>query len=123
MRSGRPALAVLAVAVAVAAGCTSGTAGPDMAGVPTSAGIDVAATEMAFSPELVAVPAGPVTVRLVNDGTVRHDLRIEQVPFLVEANAGESSTGTVVLEPGRYELFCALPGHRDAGMTGFLEVR
>ena len=67
--------------------------------------------------------AGSVEVVLHNDGAVRHDLSIGQEPFIIEAAPGQTATGTVTLEQGSYELYCSLPGHRDGGMVGVLEVR
>jgi len=78
---------------------------------------------MSYEPDAIAVEAGDVEVVLHNDGTTLHDLRIEDQPFTIEAKAGETTTSHVTLEVGRYELFCSLPGHRDAGMTGVVEVR
>lgn len=104
------------------AGC-GGDDGVDLSDVETSPNIDVIGTEMAFDPELVAVEAGQVEVILRNEGQVLHDIRIEQQPFVVEADPGETATGTVQLEAGSYEFFCSIPGHREAGMEGFLEVR
>jgi uncharacterized cupredoxin-like copper-binding protein len=37
--------------------------------------------------------------------------------------AKETATKTLNLAPGRYELFCSLPGHKEAGMVGTLDVR
>lgn len=71
----------------------------------------------------IAVAAGDVDVVLHNDGTMLHDLRIDGRSFIVEAAGGETATGHLVLDEGRCLIFCSLPGHRDAGMEGLLEVR
>ena len=91
--------------------------------VPTSPALEVVGTEMAFTPSEIAVEAGEVTVTLRNEGAILHDLRIGTEPFIVEAKAGETVTRTLHLDPGRYELYCSLPGHSEGGMVGELEVR
>ncbi len=123
----RLAVPLVAVVLGLAAGsgCSSSSS-QDAQGLPggaVSPGIDVVATEMAYDPDSIAVAAGDVPVRMVNEGTVIHDLRIEGVPFLVEAEPGETETATVQLEPGTYQFYCSIPGHREAGMEGVLEVR
>jgi uncharacterized cupredoxin-like copper-binding protein len=54
---------------------------------------------------------------------VLHDLRITDQPFIIEAGAGSMATGQLALEAGSYAFYCSLPGHREAGMEGVLEVR
>ncbi len=114
---------VLAFAALGLAGCGGGEQTPDLSGLSISDSIDVVGTEMAFDPDRIAVEAGQIPVTLRNQGTVVHDFRVEQQPFLVEAQPGETATDTITLEPGTYEFFCSLPGHREAGMEGILEVR
>ena len=36
---------------------------------------------------------------------------------------GGTSTVTVTLKPGRYEFYCPVDGHKDAGMKGTLTVK
>jgi uncharacterized cupredoxin-like copper-binding protein len=60
---------------------------------------------------------------MTNDGSILHDLRIEDQPFILEAVAGETVSGEVDLDAGSYAFFCSIPGHREAGMEGVLEVR
>jgi uncharacterized cupredoxin-like copper-binding protein len=105
--------------------CGGGDDGPSLAAVDaaTSPALEVVATEMAYDPDEIAVDAGQVDVILHNEGNLLHDLRIGDEPFIVEAAAGQTATDQVVLEPGRYGIFCSLPGHREAGMEGVLEVR
>lgn len=120
------ALVPLAITLVVLlpAGCGGGD-GADLPPVegPTAPRLEVRASEMSFDPAAVAVAAGEVEVVLHNEGQMLHDLRIGEEPFIVEAGAGQSATGSVTLDPGRYEIYCSLPGHRDAGMEGVLEVR
>ncbi len=115
---------VLVMGLAALAGCSSsGESAQGLPGVAVSPGIDVVATEMAYDPSNIVVEAGEVPVRMVNEGTVIHDLRIEGLPFLLEAEPGATETATVDLEPGTYQFYCSIPGHREAGMEGVLEVR
>jgi plastocyanin len=117
-------VALVAAAALLASGCggDDDDALPPVDG-PTSPGLEVVATEMAFTPDAVAVEAGDVEVVLTNDGSILHDLRIEDQPFILEAVADETVSGEVALESGSYAFFCSIPGHREAGMEGVLEVR
>ncbi|MGQ0433402.1 MAG: cupredoxin domain-containing protein [Microthrixaceae bacterium] len=110
------------VIAALAAGCGD-TGGGKPLDVATSPRIEIVGTEMAFTPDTVAVLAGNVEVIFTNEGQVYHDLRIGEVPFIAEAASGERDEASVFLEPGTYELFCSIPGHSEAGMVGVLEVR
>lgn len=125
MRRTIGALSLALALLALGAGCGDDSPGADLPAVegPVSPRIEVTARDMAFEPDAIAVAAGQVEVVLHNDGSMLHDLRIEDHPFIIEAQAGETATSQVTLEPGRYQLFCSIPGHRDAGMTGVLEVR
>ncbi len=118
----RAAVALALVPVLVAA---CGDDGEELPAVDaeTSPRLEVSATEMAYDPDEVAVAAGTVEIVMHNDGTTLHDLRIADQPFIVEAGAGETGTAQVALEEGSYEFYCSLPGHREAGMEGVLEVR
>ena len=118
----------VAATAALAAGLVLAGCGGDDADLPavegpTSPALDVVATEMAYDPAAVAVAAGTVEVVLRNEGRILHDLRITDQPFIIEAGAGSTATGQVALEAGRYAFYCSLPGHREAGMEGVLEVR
>jgi len=68
------------------------------------------------------VPAGPVTFRLSNKGTITHGVYVRgdgvekgsrDIP------AGESASLTVTLKPGTYEVFCPMSdnSHKMAGMA------
>ena len=107
------------------ASCSSGSGIPAVNG-PTATQIELIATEMRYTPSSVAVAAGQVPVILHNKGLVIHDVRVEKetAPRLyLEAAPGQTSTTTWQVSKGRYRIFCALSGHRAAGMEGVLEVR
>ncbi|MDP8978487.1 MAG: plastocyanin/azurin family copper-binding protein [Actinomycetota bacterium] len=59
-------------------------------------------------------------------GSINHNVTFEGVNDgepAVEADGGETATGTVDLQPGTYTYFCSVPGHRAAGMEGTLVAR
>ncbi len=93
----------------------------------------VYAQEWSLWPSRTSVPAGPVSVELWNRGQDMHDLRIRRlnahghmtgaVRALAATKSGTISTGSWRLTPGRYELFCGMPGHLRKGMHTTLVVR
>ncbi len=114
-------LVVLAIGIA-----TRGTGGSDAA---TSA--EIVLEDLRFSPnQLIAKIGVPMTVRLTNRGTERHDLNFPSLhmPGLegVESILEPGETRTITLEfdePGTHTFICSLPGHAAAGMTGAVFVR
>jgi uncharacterized cupredoxin-like copper-binding protein len=119
-----PLCVVLAAAALVGCGSDDDESAdlPPVEG-PTSPRLEVTATEMMYDPSAVAVEAGEVEVVLHNEGGLLHDIRIGDEPIALEANPGDTATEQIPLEAGSYEFFCSLPGHREAGMEGVLEVR
>ena len=93
----------------------------------TQAAQNVVAKETEFKIALpkLAVHAGQVTFDVQNDGKIPHDLVVQgngvdaKTPLL---DAGQSKTLSVDLKPGTYDLFCSVPGHKEAGMDVKLTV-
>ncbi len=70
--------------------------------------------------ELTAA-AGDITIELVNDSGVPHNVEIEGDG--VSETITEGSTELIAsLEAGDYVFFCNIAGHRDGGMEGTLTV-
>lgn len=86
--------------------------------------VEVVATDFAYEPSTIAVKAGqPVNIRLVNKGAAIHDLVIPALGFHLDAGPGRSQIGGLrVAQPGEYEFYCSVPGHRERGMAGRLVV-
>jgi uncharacterized cupredoxin-like copper-binding protein len=87
--------------------------------------ITVAETEFKIELPSASLDAGAYVFELENKGKVGHDLEIEggaveeKTPVI---GPGETAKLEVNLEPGDYELYCTVPGHRDAGMETELSV-
>ena len=87
--------------------------------------------DLRFTPNRLDAKVGvPLTVRLTNAGTERHDLNFESLhmPGLagVESILEPGETRTITLRfdtPGVHTFICTLPGHAAAGMTGAAFVR
>ena len=88
----------------------------------------VTAKDYSFDPGRVVVSgAGPLTIRLENAGSVAHNLKLrrgdEDFGGTPTFPGGETRSGRVNLEHGRYEMICTVGDHADLGMTGTLEVK
>jgi plastocyanin len=119
----RPGAVAVALTALVACGGSAGSFLPGVNG-STRAALKLDGTEMRFIPDRIAVAAGDIPVVLRNVGLVRHDLRVEGRPaLLAEVAPGQTATATWRLPAGWYRIYCSLPGHRQAGMEGILEVR
>jgi uncharacterized cupredoxin-like copper-binding protein len=70
--------------------------------------------------------SGQLEIQSQNDSSTPHDIAIE--------GGGVNEAGEVVqgggvskvsadLKPGKYQFFCTVPGHREAGMEGTLTVK
>lgn len=111
-------LVVIVVIVAMVSGCGGQSAGP---GSP-----EIVFEDLRFVPNRISAKVGvPVTVRLVNRGTERHDLSFPSLhmPGLagVESILEPGETRTITLtfdQPGTHTFICTLPGHAALGMTG-----
>jgi nitrite reductase (NO-forming) len=78
----------------------------------------VQVTEKEFKISLApsALHAGPVTFQIKNTGALAHDLAIVGGPKSRLIPAGGTGTLTTTLKAGPVELYCSVPGHKQAGM-------
>lgn len=112
---------LVAIALSIAflsAGCQG------QSGAPRSA--EIVLEDLRFTPNRIDAKVGvPLTVRLTNRGTERHDMNFPalHMPGLqgVEAILDPGESRTIVLtfdQPGTHTFICSLPGHAASGMTG-----
>lgn len=82
------------------------------------------ATEWAFGPETITAEIGePVTIVLVNDGLIEHEVEFAAFGLHLHTPAGATMKGTFVPDKvGTFEFACEIRGHREAGMVGRLIV-
>ena len=72
------------------------------------------------------VPAGGTTFKVSNTGKEMHNFEIEGNGIekrVGKLNPGETKTLLVELKPGKYEVYCPVPGHKSHGMSLDLTVR
>jgi FtsP/CotA-like multicopper oxidase with cupredoxin domain len=99
----------------------------DQTGVQTAAAksttIPVTLSEFKISGNLTA-PAGDVKLAVTNGGTVDHNLTVgdgsKKTAMLAAGSTQTIDLGT--LPPGPVQLFCSVPGHKEAGMSATLTV-
>ena len=104
---------------------TTQTATTQTATTQTAQKVAVSETEFKIKLDPSSISAGRVSFEVGNDGKIPHDFVIEgngvkeQTPTL---DAGQSKTLTVDLEAGTYDVYCSIPGHKQAGMDLKLTV-
>lgn len=125
MRRSQTRMALTVLVAVTAAACGGETADPETTGgTGTADALEVVGTDaLTFEPSELTADAGGITVQLTAEPAIAHDFVIEEgEQLVVAAGAGETAVGTVALEPGTYTFYCGVPGHRQAGMVGTLEV-
>lgn len=102
-----------------------------------------------FAPSNATAKAGQTTIEAPNEGSVEHELvlfktnmdpaklpteasgevdeeKMDQIAEeggeVPDVEAGETKSGKFELTPGKYVMFCNLPGHYAQGMYGTLTV-
>jgi plastocyanin len=115
----------LALALVGCGGDDSGS-GTQVSGPPCAGNcVEIVADNVAFKTKEVSAQAGTITVQLDNQDplVVLHDVTVKTPDGdrkVVAINGGKVATGTVDLQPGRFDYFCSVPGHGN--MKGKLEV-
>jgi len=125
MRNRAGSLITLVAVGLVLAACGGPAATPTPPPTPTPAPATVIETsEFAFTPNTLTGAAGQdLAVRLVNKGVVEHDLTIDALNVKIAVAIGGTADGVIPAPAaGTYDLYCSLPGHKEAGMVGTLTV-
>jgi plastocyanin len=78
--------------------------------------------DMAYSSAEIVVVGSTVNVSLSNLDFLPHTFTIDEVGMDQEVPALGKAQLTFTAEPGVYSIYCAIPGHREAGMVGTLTV-
>jgi uncharacterized cupredoxin-like copper-binding protein len=73
-------------------------------------------TEFKIALGSTELKAGKITFDVKNDGKIPHDLAIKGGEKTKLIQPGGSAQLTVTLKPGKYHLYCTVPGHEQAGM-------
>lgn len=78
-----------------------------------------------YDQKVVHTRAGRIEIVFTNRSVLQHNVNVE----LGEKELGHSKTISratthffVTLKPGKYNYYCSVPGHEDAGMHGTLVV-
>ncbi len=112
-------------------------------GSTAHSGVRVAAREFRFDPSNLTLKADvPTTLTFKNAGQTLHDLTIvsgpgiptpdthasgdhtaDKQPYHVAAEAGKEATLALNLLAGSYAFICSVPGHKELGMQGTINVQ
>ena len=104
---------------------TTQTAATATTAAPAAENVTASETEFKIALDSSSISPGRVTFDVQNDGKIPHDLVVKgngieaKTPLL---DAGESKPLSVDLKPGTYDVYCSVPGHKQAGMDLKLTV-
>jgi uncharacterized cupredoxin-like copper-binding protein len=78
-----------------------------------------------FNTKTLSAKAGKVTVVMDNPSSTPHAVEVEGNGVEKETKTLTQGTAkvTVDLKPGKYEFYCPVDGHKQAGMEGTLTVQ
>jgi plastocyanin len=80
---------------------------------------------LSFTKSVLHAKAGHVTITFANPAPEAHNLTVGRGALTLGATPtfqGGAKTLSLNLQPGTYQFFCTVPGHRQGGMQGTLIV-
>jgi plastocyanin len=81
--------------------------------------------QLTYDTKQLSTRAGTVKIAFANSSPIEHNVTIAQGAKVLGATptfTGGSKSLTLTLKPGTYTFYCSVPGHRQAGMEGTLNV-
>jgi plastocyanin len=109
----------------VAQTATTGEATAEDGEVTQAFDVPVAQTGLAYAITEITASPGTITLRSANGQAIPHNIAIDepeqQIGEIVQ-DGGVSEITLTITEPGEYEFYCSVPGHREAGMVGTLII-
>jgi plastocyanin len=109
---------------------TTGTPAPASSPSPGKATTSLALAAnptglLAYNTKQLSAKAGTVTITMTNSSPLEHDVAVAEGTKVLGQTPvfkGGTRTLTLNLKPGKYVFYCTVPGHRQAGMEGTLNV-
>lgn len=84
--------------------------------------LEIHSFEMGFKPaSLNVAKAGRYTIKLVNDGSLFHDVTFPN-NVTIAANRGETKSLDVDIPAAGLTFICSVPGHAESGMKGGITI-
>jgi uncharacterized cupredoxin-like copper-binding protein len=84
---------------------------------PAATKVPVSEVEFKITLGSTDLKAGEITFEVKNEGKIDHDLAIKETGDKTKLiSPGGTAELRVVLKPGKYLLYCTVPGHEAAGM-------
>jgi plastocyanin len=87
--------------------------------------ISAAPTGLRFATTRVVAKAGTIELTMANPSAIPHNIAVDRPEHEVGDTVRRGGSSHIALDfpPGTYQYYCAVPGHRQAGMVGTLVVR
>src|SRR4051812_23958172 len=79
--------------------------------------------QLAFASKQALATPGQLKVQMPNKSTTPHDIVIDGKGEGEVVQNGGTSSFTANFAPGKYQYYCSVPGHKQAGMLGTLTVK
>lgn len=117
-------VSVLLVALPVTADEPHTKPGPPVE-VPASGKVTVIAKEFTFLPSAIQVRKGQhVTIVFKNEGRLSHSLAIPDLGRRTDTiqSGSQATIEFTAKEAGRHAFWCTVPGHKQAGMVGEVDI-
>ncbi len=89
----------------------------------TGTDIEVTARYASFQPSTITVTKGQTVKLTLTSRDTPHTFTIDELGINISVGAGQTVAKEFTVEKaGTFTFYCAVPGHRDAGMEGTLET-